>query len=158
AGAHAAEWDWVKWLPHSQHGTRQDGAGHARLHADGIDALDELLSGEMEGRGRFEAGATPVRDEPYVVVIVDGVDVPPESRLAGTGYRKSIVLNVSSGLPKTPGRATLRLDVTADSMEMVRFDRTGAEIRTPLGRPDRLSVVKATVLARVISPLRLGAT
>jgi S-DNA-T family DNA segregation ATPase FtsK/SpoIIIE len=112
----------------------------------------------MEGRGRFEPGATPVRDEPYVVVIVDGVDVPPESRLAGTGYRNSIVVNVSSGLPKTPGRATLRLDVNGDSMEMVRFDRTGAEIRTPLGEPDRLSVVKATALARVISPFRLGAT
>ncbi len=158
AGEHAGEWDWVKWLPHTQHSTEQDGAGHARLHADGIDALDALLSTEMEGRGRFEAGATPTRDEPYVVVIVDGITVPPESRLAGTGYRNSIVLNVSSGLPKTTGRATLRLDVTSETMEMVRFDRTGAELRTPLGHPDRLSVPKATALARVISPFRLGAT
>ncbi|MEV0406057.1 type VII secretion protein EccCa [Actinoallomurus sp. NPDC050550] len=158
AGPHASEWDWVKWLPHSQHGTRQDGAGHARLHADDVDALDDLLAAEMESRGRFEAGATPVRDEPYVVIIVDGVDVPQESRLAGTGYRNSIVLHISSEPPKTSGRSVLRLDVTPDSMAMVRFDRTGTEIRTPLGRPDQLSVVKATALARVISPFRLGAT
>ncbi len=158
AGEHASEWDWVKWLPHSQHSVEQDGAGPARLHADGIDSLDGLLSAEMEGRGRFEAGATPTRDEPYVVVIVDGVTVPPESRLAGTGYRNSIVLNASSGLPMAPGRATLRLDVADETMEMIRFDRTGGEIRTPLGRPDRLSVPKATALARILSPFRLGAT
>ncbi|MGH3376972.1 MAG: type VII secretion protein EccCa [Actinoallomurus sp.] len=158
AGEHAEEWDWVKWLPHNQHGLRQDGAGPARLHADGIDALDGLLSAEMEGRGRFEAGATPTRDEPYVVIVVDGVNVPAESRLAGTGYRNSIVLNASSGLSMTPGRATLRLDVADETMEMIRFDRTGAEIHTSLGRPDRLSVPKATALARIISPFRLGAT
>ncbi len=158
ADEHAGEWDWVKWLPHNQHGTQQDGAGQARLHADGIDSLDALLAAEMEGRGRFEPGATPTRDEPYVVIVVDGVEVPAESRLAGTGYRNSIVLNVSSGLPMTPGRGTLRLEVTSESMEMVRFDRGGDEIRTSLGRPDRLSVPRATALARTISPFRLGAT
>jgi DNA segregation ATPase FtsK/SpoIIIE, S-DNA-T family len=158
AGEHAAEWDWVKWLPHNQHGTRQDGAGQVRLHADGIGALEALLANELDDRGRFEAGATPTLDEPYVVVIVDGVEVPGESRLAGTGYRNSIVLNVSSGLPMTPGRGTLRLEVSAETMEMVRLDRGGEEIRTPLGRPDRLSVPKATALARTISPFRLGAT
>jgi S-DNA-T family DNA segregation ATPase FtsK/SpoIIIE len=155
---HAAEWDWMKWLPHNQHGTRQDGAGHVRLHADGIGALDALLAAEMEDRGRFEAGATPTLDEPYVVVIIDGVDVPPESRLAGTGFRNSIVLNVSSGLPLTPRRGTLRLEVGAESMEMVRFDRGGEELRTPLGCPDTLSVARATALARTISPFRLGVT
>ncbi|MFB9838648.1 type VII secretion protein EccCa [Actinoallomurus acaciae] len=158
APEHAEEWDWAKWLPHNQHGTEQDGAGQARLYADGIDALDALLSTEMEGRGRFEPGATPTRDEPYVVIVVDGVEVPAESRLAGTGYRNSIVLNVSSGLPMSPGRGTLRLDVTDEAMEMVRFDRGGEEIRTSLGRPDRLSVPRATALARTISPFRLGAT
>jgi S-DNA-T family DNA segregation ATPase FtsK/SpoIIIE len=158
AGEHAAEWDWVKWLPHNQHGTRQDGAGPARLHADGIDSLDALLAIEMDDRGRFEPGATPTLDEPYVVIVVDGVDVPAESRLAGTGYRNSIVVNVSSGLSMTPGRSTLRLEVTSESMEMVRLDRGGEEIRTPLGRPDQLSVPRATALARTISPFRLGAT
>jgi S-DNA-T family DNA segregation ATPase FtsK/SpoIIIE len=158
AGERAADWDWVKWLPHNQHSSQQDGAGQARLHADGMDALDVLLAAEMNERGRFEPGATPTRDEPYVVIVVDGVDVPAESRLAGTGYRNSIVVNVSSGLPIVPGRGTLRLEVTEESMEMVRFDRGGEEIRTPLGRPDGLGVAKVTALARTISPFRLGAT
>ncbi|HEY0537491.1 MAG TPA: type VII secretion protein EccCa [Actinoallomurus sp.] len=158
ADEHAGEWDWVKWLPHNQHGSDQDGAGQARLHASDIDALDAMLAGEMDDRGRFEPGATPTRDEPYVVIVVDGVDVPAESRLAGTGYRNSILLDVSSGLPMMPGRATLRLEVTAESMEMVRFDRSGEEIRTVLGLPDRLTVPRATALARTVSPFRLGAT
>jgi hypothetical protein len=49
----------VKWLPHAQHPAEQDGAGTVRLVADGIDGLDQLLAGELGGRGRFEAGATP---------------------------------------------------------------------------------------------------
>jgi S-DNA-T family DNA segregation ATPase FtsK/SpoIIIE len=158
APEHSEEWDWVKWLPHNAHGTQQDGAGQARLHADDIDAFETLLAADLDDRGRFEPGATPTLDQPYVVMIVDGVEVPGESRLAGAGHRNSIVLNVSSGLPMTPGRGTLRLEVTSESMEMVRFDRGGEEIRTPLGRPDRFGVPKATALARTISPFRLGAT
>jgi S-DNA-T family DNA segregation ATPase FtsK/SpoIIIE len=158
AGAHAADWDWVKWLPHAQHPTEQDGAGQVRLVAGDVDGLEDLLASELDGRGRFEAGATPGRDEPYLVVVVDGASVPQESRLAGSGYHNAIVFNVSPSAPAGTGRTTLRLEVTGERIEMIRFDRTGAESRTLLGRPDRLSVPKAAALARTLSPFRLAAT
>ncbi|MBT0770192.1 type VII secretion protein EccCa [Kineosporia sp. J2-2] len=158
ADGREAEWDWAKWLPHSQHPSQQDGAGHARLYAADAAELEKVLAAEVGDRGRFEAGAMPTRDEPYVVVVVDGVDLPQESRLAGAGYRNAVVVEADSGRALRPGRVTLRLEVSAQELTMVRFDRTGTEIRTPLGRPDRLSATRASGLARVLSPLRLGAT
>ncbi len=153
----AALWDWVKWLPHAQHPVEQDGAGNIRLLADGIDGLTEMLDTELSERGRFEAAAAPSADEPYVVIVLDGVEVSPESRLAGTGYRNTAVLDVAGSLSGT-GRTTLRLDVTADKVEMVRTDRTGQEIRTMMCVPDQLSIERAAALARTITPYRLGGT
>jgi DNA segregation ATPase FtsK/SpoIIIE, S-DNA-T family len=153
----AGDWDWVKWLPHVQHPARQDGAGAVRLVVDNVESLDELLLGELDARGRFEAGATPSREEPYVVVIVDGVPLPPESRLAGAGFRNLVMLAVTDDTQLPKGRSTLRLDISADHLDMVRTDRTRAEIRTSLGRPDLLSLAKVTSLARTISPYRLAA-
>ncbi|MGW5050414.1 type VII secretion protein EccCa [Actinokineospora sp. NPDC004072] len=149
-------WDWVKWLPHAQHPVEQDGAGPVRLVAEDADGLAELLDAELGERGRFEAGAAPGREEPYVVVVLDGVRMPVESRLAGAGYRNAVVLDVSGALDAAPGRSALRLDVTAEQVRMVRHDRTGQEVRTDLCLPDGLTLAQATALARVVSPYRLG--
>jgi len=151
-------WDWVKWLPHAQHPVEQDGAGQVRLLADGVDALTELLDAELGDRGKFEAAATPSREEPYVVILLDGVTVPTESRLAGTGYRNTVVLDVSGALAGVLGQTTLRLEVDAEQVRMVRSDRTGQEVRTTLCATDQLSPSRAATLARVISPYRLGGT
>jgi S-DNA-T family DNA segregation ATPase FtsK/SpoIIIE len=152
-----ADWDWVKWLPHNQHPAEQDGSGHLRLFASGVDELVELLATDLGERSRFEAGATPSSDEPYVVVVVDGVAMPSDSRLAGAGYRNTIVLDVSGALTVSPGRTRLRLEVARDSLDMVRVDRTGQELRTSLGRPDTMSVPRAAALAKVLAPFRLSA-
>ncbi len=152
------EWDWVKWLPHAQHGTEQDGAGNVRMLTDSVPELEALLAAELADRSRFEAGAAPARDEPYVVVVVDGVPVPAESRLAGAGYRNAIVLSLAGAMPAAANRTTLRLEVAAEQVHMIRNDRSGADIRTALGRPDRFSVVQAGALASTVAPFRLGAT
>ena len=157
-GEQAGDWDWVKWLPHAQHTADQDGAGAVRLVTDSVEGLEELLLGGLDVRGRFEAGATPSREEPYVVVVVDGVTLPAESRLAGAGFRNVIVLAVTDDTPLPAGRSTLRLDVTDRQLDMIRTDRAGAEIRTSLGRPDLLSLPKIAALARTISPYRLAAS
>ncbi|MEV0705224.1 type VII secretion protein EccCa [Saccharopolyspora sp. NPDC050389] len=154
----ASLWEWVKWLPHAQHPLEQDDAGQVRLLADGVDALTDLLDAELGERGRFEAAASPNRDEPYVVIVLDGVFVPGESRLAGTGYRNSIVLDLSDAVEGNVGTSALRLDVTKEQVEMVRTSRTGKEIRTRLCTPDLLSLPRSAALARVVAPYRLGGT
>jgi len=146
--AQAAGWDWVKWVPHAQHATERDGAGQVRLVAEDAESLEALLASDLDGRGRFDPGATPSRDEPYLVVVVDGARLPHGSRLAGGGYHNPVILNVSPAALPNPGRTTLRLDVTAEQIEMVSLDRGGAESRSLLGRPDRLSVTRAAARGR----------
>jgi S-DNA-T family DNA segregation ATPase FtsK/SpoIIIE len=96
-----------------------------------------------------------------VVVIVDGVDLPAESRLAGAGFRNTVILAVTDETALPSGRSTLRLEVSEQNrqghLEMIRLDRSGNKIRTSLGKPDRLSVPRATALARTMSPYRLSA-
>ncbi|TQS40628.1 type VII secretion protein EccCa [Cryptosporangium phraense] len=151
-------WDWIKWLPHSQDPAVQDAAGSIRLVADDPDVLISRLGEEFGARARYESGAMPTRDEPYVVIVLDGVVVPRESRLAGAGFQNAVVLDVSGALPIGPGRTTLRLDVTPTRVQAVRFDRVGTEIRQELGDPDTLAIPKASALARLMAPYRLGVT
>jgi len=129
-------------------GPDRDGAGQVRLVAEDAESLEALLASDLDGRGRFEPGATPSRDEPYLVVVVDGARLPHGSRLAGGGYHNPVILNVSPAALPNPGRTTLRLDVTAEQIEMVSLDRGGAESRSLLGRPDRLSVTRAAARGR----------
>lgn len=43
-------WEWVKWLPHSQHPTDVDGGGPVRLVTDSVLGLESLLGDELTGR------------------------------------------------------------------------------------------------------------
>jgi len=154
----AAEWEWVKWLPHAQHPSDVDGAGPVRLVADALPALIDVLGEEFVGRSRFDPDSTVDTDEPYVVVLVDGGTVPPGSRLEGPGFRNVTVLDVSAALPWRDHPYTLRLDVTADAVEVIGVEADRAESRTRLATPDRLSVAGARRLARLLSPYRMSSS
>ena len=53
----AAEWDWVKWLPHAQHDRRTDAVGPVRLVADTMAALEDIARRACSpARPRFAAG------------------------------------------------------------------------------------------------------
>src|SRR5207249_3403929 len=47
-----ADWDWVKWLPHAQHGELADATGPARLIAASRAELVALLGDELAARRR----------------------------------------------------------------------------------------------------------
>lgn len=153
-----AEWEWVKWLPHNLHPQEQDGAGPARMVATAFNDLEDLLGAEFTERPVFDPEAVPGRDEPFTVIVVDGVTVPAGHRLDGPGFRNTIVLDLSGSLTWRPGRSTLRLDVTPAAVRLVRTDRTRKEQTTLLGRPDRVGPAAAESLARLIAPYRMGLT
>src|SRR5262249_60411774 len=67
----AAEWDWVKWLPHAQDDRRTDAAGAVRLVHDTMAGLEEALGDAGTARPRPAAGAPPTPREP------PGVLAPP---------------------------------------------------------------------------------
>jgi S-DNA-T family DNA segregation ATPase FtsK/SpoIIIE len=152
----AAAWDWLKWLPHAQHPAMVDAAGPVRAVRPTLAEAGAMFGAEFSGRPRHEAGAAPSRDEPFVVVILDGGQVDDESRFLGDGYRNAVLIDVSMTLPWKHARDVLRLDVTADTLEMVQADRSSNETRTSLGKPDNLSLAHTRACARIVSAYRLN--
>ncbi|WP_144720015.1 type VII secretion protein EccCa [Agrococcus jejuensis] len=151
----AADWDWVKWLPHAQHPSSQDGAGSTRLFDVDVADFVELLDGDLNGRSRFEPGASPTADEPYHLVVFDGIAPPTGSRIASAGYRCTTTLTLGIEVDETDTSGLL-LDVRPDAVHMLRTDRTEGVQRTVLCTPDGLSLAAATALVRVIAPYRVG--
>ncbi|NHI11853.1 Cell division protein FtsK/SpoIIIE [Streptomyces sp. KO7888] len=150
------DWEWAKWLPHTLHPYEEDGAGQVRRIIADLTELDDLLGAEFAERPGFDPDARPGRDEPFTLVVLDGVTVPEGHRWAGHGYRNALVLDVSGALRWRPGRNTLRLTVGPDVVSLVRTDRSRKERSVPLGRPDRLGPLGAESLARLLSPRRIS--
>ncbi|MBO4209028.1 type VII secretion protein EccCa, partial [Micromonospora echinofusca] len=153
------DWDWVKWLPHTQHGEQTDAAGAVRLVCDSWVDLERLLGGSaLDDRGRYEPGALPSPNEPFVVVVLDDPPIPGNHRLAGAGYRNLVSIDVDASLPTDGTATTLRLRIDDGRIEKIDTSRSGAEKSTAVGRPDALSLVRTRALARQVAPYRLGGT
>jgi DNA segregation ATPase FtsK/SpoIIIE, S-DNA-T family len=146
-------WQWIKWLPHNMHPTESDAAGPVRLMAPGLPQLEAMLGTDFADRPRFAPGSA-AGALPYHVVILDGGEGIPDSKLATDGVDGAILIDLTPAPVTAPGPGTLRLRVTADGMEMLSRDRTGADTAAPIGRPDALSLAAADALARQLAPLR----
>ncbi|UOZ06921.1 type VII secretion protein EccCa [Amycolatopsis sp. WQ 127309] len=150
-------WDWLKWLPHNQDQDSHDAAGARRLVTTDLAEVEVLLGGPaFSGRPRFEADTPITASEPLVVLVVDGVTVPSDHRIADEGYRNAVVLDVGGALPWQQRPDVLFLEVDADEIRTVSFDRVGKPQSAPLCRPDRLSAISANALARTMARFRIG--
>ncbi|MGI8679367.1 MAG: type VII secretion protein EccCa [Jatrophihabitans sp.] len=154
-GDAAAQWDWIKWLPHALSPDSYDAVGQVRLIGDDLLAVETMFGDTLTSRPRFGAGGGA---GPQVVVVVDGGRVPPEAQLAGSLVQgvTAIDLTGNAGTDVAPG--VLRLDVEGRTLSIVARESTGAEKRTLVGVADVLSVVEAESLARRMSPMRVSAT
>jgi len=166
-------WQWVKWLPHAMHPAQTDAAGPVRLMGTSLLQLEQLLGAELAGRPPFSPGRTTV-PLPCLVVITDDAEQVADARLGIEGAEGAVIIDLtaagpaeaeegaraagraSTSLPAS-GLATLRLEVTAAATVMIDTDRTGAEVRTPIGVPDALSLAEADGIARQLAPLRPAA-
>ena len=145
-----AEWEWAKWLPHTQDSSL-DGAGTRRLIVGDLGEIEELLADELDGRGRFSTQSPPVSDTPHVVVVLDGGNVPMDSVIAGAeGLQGVTIIEVVPG-DLDEMRSSLAVQVWPD--KLVLESASGAVYN---GLPDVLSVSEAESLARQLAPLRAG--
>jgi S-DNA-T family DNA segregation ATPase FtsK/SpoIIIE len=146
-----AHWEWTKWLPHTQAAGAVDGAGARRLISGDVRDLEVLLADRLSGRPRFHPGATPLVDEPHIVVVLDGVSLPPDSVLANPeGLQGVAVIEVVPGdLSAARGDLTVVVHPAA-----LRLESAGGEVYE--GTPDALSYESAEALARQLAPLRLA--
>lgn len=145
----AAGWEWTKWLPHAQAQGPGDGAGSRRLITSDVRELEEMLAGRLEGRPRFQPGGHPLLDQPHIVVVLDGMSLPPVSALAtAEGLQGVTVVEVVPG-DVTGARGSLSVVVHPDSL---RLESGHGMVYD--GEPDRLSLEAAEALARQLAPLR----
>jgi S-DNA-T family DNA segregation ATPase FtsK/SpoIIIE len=153
SGPSRVDWDWVKWLPHSQDPRESDAVGTRRLVAGSLVELEEWLSAEMTPRARFNRDATPLPDQPHIVIVIDGGAVSLEERvLLEDGLLGVTIIDLSSSIGRLATRRGLRLVV--ENGQLGAVGRNGVEV---LGRPDALSVDEADATARRMAPWRVGA-
>lgn len=149
------DWDWVKWLPHTQHPALTDGAGSIRMVGNRLEALEALAAADLADRPRFSPGLPLSGDQPHVVVVLDGGALSAESQLASDEgvLGATLIELVAPGTRDRleTSRATLRLSVEGD--QLAALAERGLD---QLGVADALSVAQAEALARHISPFRLG--
>ncbi|WP_078947994.1 type VII secretion protein EccCa [Streptomyces griseus] len=144
-------WEWAKWLPHTQSSGAVDGAGSRRLIDSDTRELENLLSTRLTGRPRFHPNATPLPEEPHIVVVLDGLSLPPDSVLANPeGLQGVTVLEVVPG-ELTGAGGELSIVVQPDALHLESGHGVVYE-----GTPDALSQESAEALARQLAPLRVA--
>ncbi|MEU9579975.1 type VII secretion protein EccCa [Streptomyces chilikensis] len=152
AGRDALEhWEWAKWLPHAQAPGVTDGAGSRRLISQDPRVLEDLLAGRLSGRPRFHPAAPPLPETPHLVLVLDGVSLPPDSVLAGPeGLQGVTVVEVVPGEQAgVPG--DLAVSVRPSSLRLESAHGAVYE-----GTPDAMSSASAEALARQLAPLRMA--
>ncbi|MBT2490911.1 type VII secretion protein EccCa [Streptomyces sp. ISL-96] len=148
----ASDWDWIKWLPHSQHPKAKDGAGSARLLFDDLGELEEALEDQLADRPRWNRDANPVYDQPHLIVVLDGGTVPPDSGLAGTeGLQGVTFLEISPGELEDELRGNLTAYLKPNKLQLYVGHESAYS-----GKPDVLSQEQADSLARQLAAFRVG--
>lgn len=144
-------WEWVKWLPHAQAADALDGTGSRRLMSDDARDLETLLATRLTGRPRFHPDAAPLPEQPHVVIVLDGVSLPPDSVLAGPeGLQGVTIVEIVPGT-LTGTRGDLAIVVQPPSL---RLESSAGLVYE--GTADTLSYESAEALARQLAPLRVA--
>lgn len=143
------DWDWAKWLPHTQDPQRADAAGPARLVAANLDDLAAMLGPELGERPAFTRRDGLGYDATHIVVVVDGGRTYGNTQLAPPGGRHGVtVIDVGHEIPTpTVSPVRLGLHVAGDRLGMVT--ENGMSL---LGEADRLDRASAESLARLLAP------
>lgn len=149
----AAEWDWVKWLPHAQHPDVFDGAGPARMMYGSVIELESSLGQQFSMRGRFSRNAPPTPGVPQIVVVIDGGILEGDSGAITDGGLDSVtLLDLSGYCPRLTATRGLQLVTTDGGLGA----RSGAGVER-FATADALTPQEALSAARRLAPFRIAA-
>jgi DNA segregation ATPase FtsK/SpoIIIE, S-DNA-T family len=149
-----ADWDWLKWLPHTMHTTRVDAAGPVRLAAESLTEIEELLGEDLGERARFTRNAGMGFEQPQIIVITDGMVGGRDSRLVTEpGLHGVLVLDVGSSLPPPSLLSGLRLVVDGEQLGL----ETQSSVRH-LAVRDSMPVDSATAVSQQLSDRFIAGT
>ncbi|MFF3661461.1 type VII secretion protein EccCa [Streptomyces olivochromogenes] len=146
-----SHWEWAKWLPHVQLSDSVDGAGSRRLIGSDSRELEQLLATRLTGRPRFHPNAAPLPDEPHIVVVLDGLSLPPDSVLATPEGLQGVTVVEVVPEDLSGARGDLSIVVQPHALHLESGHGIVYE-----GTPDALSYESAEALARQLAPLRMA--
>lgn len=146
-----SHWEWAKWLPHVQLSDAVDGAGSRRLIGSDSRELEQLLATRLTGRPRFHPNAAPLPDEPHIVVVLDGLSLPPDSVLATPEGLQGVTVVEVVPEDLSGARGDLSIVVQPHALHLESGHGIVYE-----GTPDALSYESAEALARQLAPLRMA--
>ncbi|NUP48791.1 MAG: type VII secretion protein EccCa [Catenulispora sp.] len=155
----AAEWEWLKWLPHAQAAQAvHDAVGPARLAAEDLERLAELLDEDLTRRPAFGGGRSVGYQDPHILVVVDGGRTLGDTALAPLSGRHGVtVLEIAGAEPSPVARPYQgRLHVVGDRMGLVVGEGRDRHLEF-LGHPDTVDAATAEALARRLAGVYQGA-
>ncbi|WP_025272719.1 type VII secretion protein EccC [Haloglycomyces albus] len=144
-----SDWHWLKWLPHNQHPSTEDGAGEVRLMFHSAEELEKSLRDQLQGRGAWSPASVPPDEQPMVVVVVDGGDVTSDDPIGAGTLAGVSVFDFKGELPRKAGPRYKLIEYEED------VTATQNHKHRKLGAPDVLSYGEAEGIARSMSKWRM---
>ncbi|MEZ5093319.1 type VII secretion protein EccCa [Nocardioides sp.] len=151
-------WDWLKWLPHAASGRQSDAAGPARMVTTSLSDLSALLPADLGDRPRFGADDRPAT--PHILLVTDGVDLPPGNHVVPPdGLHGVTLLDLPERWDELDSTTSLRLQLEGAAGEggvpMQALRMREEPIRAA---GDQCPMATAEAFARRLTPLQTVAT
>ncbi|MFD3507616.1 type VII secretion protein EccCa [Nocardia sp. NPDC058666] len=147
----AREWEWTKWLPHTQHPDSQDGIGTQRMFYGSIREAMAGLQPLLGNRVRYSRNQPNNPNMVHVVIVVDGGLLEAEDdQLRESGYEGVTIIDLCNYAPRLAVSRGIKMVV--ENGECLGRGATGNQER--FATIDRVSAEQAQQLARRLAPYR----
>ncbi|RJO72133.1 type VII secretion protein EccCa [Nocardia panacis] len=147
----AREWEWTKWLPHTQHPDAQDGIGTQRMFYGSIREATAGLHPLIGNRVRYSRNQPANTNMVHIVIVVDGgLLESEEDQLRESGYEGVTVIDLCGYAPRLAVSRGIKMIV--ENGECLGRGATGNQERFAM--IDRISPEQAQQVARRLAPYR----
>ncbi|WP_209883910.1 type VII secretion protein EccCa [Nocardia goodfellowii] len=147
----AREWEWTKWLPHTQHPDAQDGIGTQRMFYGSIREAMTGLHPMLATRVRYSRNQPANANLVHIVIVVDGGLLEAEDdQLRESGYEGVTIIDLCGYAPRLAVSRGIKMVI--ENGECIGRGATGNQER--FATIDRISVQQAQQVARRLAPYR----
>ncbi|MGF6889286.1 S-DNA-T family DNA segregation ATPase FtsK/SpoIIIE [Nocardia sp. GAS34] len=147
-----AEWEWTKWLPHTQHPESQDGVGTERMVYGSIREMAAGLAPLLHNRVRYSRNQPANQHLTHIIVVVDGgLLEAEEDSLRESGFEGVTVLDLCNYAPRLS--VSRGIQMVVENGECTGRGATGNMERFAI--IDRISARQAEQVARRLAPFRV---
>ncbi|MEV6771356.1 type VII secretion protein EccCa [Nocardia sp. NPDC051030] len=147
----AREWEWAKWLPHTQHPESQDGVGSERMVYGSIRQAHAGLAPLLYNRVRYSRNQPPNPNLVQIVIVVDGgLLEAEEDPLRESGFEGVTVLDLCGYAPNLAASRGIQMLVEDGECS----GRGAAGTMERFATIDRIGAKEAEQAARRLAPYR----